>query len=754
MQPSNLDGPRLPPEESPAADLPTAVPVTAEVVGRDRRPLRPTVLDPKPDPIALLAAFRKRWRVAVVGASVLAAAAGAAAYTLVPEPDYTSRALIHIAEKRPRDLYETRESNVSYSIYQSTQVALIRSQKVLAAALTHPGLADLPALQGLREPVAWLRQRLAVDFGGSEIMTISVTGEDPDLVAALVRAVTDTYLGQIVEKEGEERRERLDRLKELFQRYQEELRQDRQRYRELASTIGTGNAKSSAFRQQAAAEQLGEARRELVRLQSDLRLARAKLNVLERKEQGQPQAPEPEAPSESLDPLVELDPSVEEARSRLDRSRDRLAWARRVARQQAADPAVQHLEQEVRLQEKYLEGRREAVRVQLERERTGGLAIASESDAAQLQQQVAIFQEQEEMLRTEIDAIAEDMKTFDVKAMDLNWLEDEIKLRSEVARTVGAEVEAMRVELEAPPRIRLIETATAASLTDPMKKLKACGMAVIGTFGVFVLGVSFLELRSLRVDAAEEVGQGLGIQLLGCLPKLPPRRGRFATIQTAMLTESVDSIRAILIHAARVGALRTLMVTSAREGEGKSSLASQLGASLARSGRKTLLIDCDLRRPTLHRLQQTFDSPGLCELLLGEARLDQVIHPTRSEGLSLIPAGRMSLAAIDALAREDLRGVFATLREQFDFIVVDTAPAGVVADPLLIGQHVDAVLLSVLRNVTRLPALYAVYERYRSFGIRVLGAVVSGVPQSSPQYSYYRTRPSLDPPPAGAMPRP
>src|SRR5207244_6612170 len=96
--------------------------------------------------------------------------------------------------------------------------------------------------------------------------------------------------------------------------------------------------------------------------------------------------------------------------------------------------------------------------------------------------------------------------------------------------------------------------------------------------------------------------------------------------------------RTMILHAARAEGLRTVMITSAVSGEGKTSLSCHLACSLARAGRKTLLLDCDLRNPAAHRLFEAPAEPGLCEVLRGEVPLAEVIRAKQATHLSLIPA--------------------------------------------------------------------------------------------------------------------
>jgi polysaccharide biosynthesis transport protein len=168
------------------------------------------------------------------------------------------------------------------------------------------------------------------------------------------------------------------------------------------------------------------------------------------------------------------------------------------------------------------------------------------------------------------------------------------------------------------------------------------------------------------------------------------------------------------------------MVTSATSGEGKTSLSSHLASSLARAGHRTLLVDGDLRSPAIHALFGLPLTPGFCEVLRGEVSLEQAIQATPARGLELMTAGQWNGDALQALAQGDTRDIFARLKENYDYVIFDSSPVLAIADALMIGRHVDGVLISILRDVSRVPTVYAAYQRLSMLGIRTLGAVVNG----------------------------
>jgi capsular exopolysaccharide synthesis family protein len=183
----------------------------------------------------------------------------------------------------------------------------------------------------------------------------------------------------------------------------------------------------------------------------------------------------------------------------------------------------------------------------------------------------------------------------------------------------------------------------------------------------------------------------------------------------------------MLVHEAKTGNLRVLMVTSALGGEGKTSLSCHLATSLARAGFRTVIVDADLRNPSVAGVFDISNDGGLAALLRGECDVDAALLPTPHADLAVVPAGDCDDAAIRGLNRGHLHDLLEELKRRFDFVVVDTAPVLPVADTLSIAPYVDAVVLSTLRDVSRLPKVFAAYQKLGLLGVRILGAVVTGI---------------------------
>jgi capsular exopolysaccharide synthesis family protein len=270
------------------------------------------------------------------------------------------------------------------------------------------------------------------------------------------------------------------------------------------------------------------------------------------------------------------------------------------------------------------------------------------------------------------------------------------------------------------------EETLAGQQKNVERRLQLAGLGGAGCGALLVLTVAWRERRLRRIASSSDVASGLGLPVVGSIPS-----GRHRVLKVedldrqGRISEAVDTLRTVLLNDSVKGP-RLVLITSAIDGEGKSTLAVQLAASLARAWRKTLLLDADLRKPEVHTLFQTPLEPGLSEVLRSEAEAAEVIQPTGLSRLWMMPAGHWDAHAIQALAQHGAGRLFDPLKEQFDIIVLDACPVLPVADVLLLGNHVDSVLLAVRSGVSRLPVVQAAQQRLASVGAPLRGAVLLG----------------------------
>ena len=585
------------PEEVPRA-------ISASGVGT-RRAAAATELSPT----SILRALRRRQTLALGVALLAVAISGPAAWFLVPVAKYKTQARLQLAAQPPKVLFRTVETDTSgedYRRYQNTQLTLVKSQLVLNAALADKAVAKYAMIRDKIDPITWLQENLKVDFvSASEVMEISLSGDDPAEIAGIVNAVKKAYMDEVVNVDTKRRADRYAMLGRIKDKYSETLKERRDRLRKNAEAVGSDDRDTLALRQQYAREHVAGLRRELAEIQSRKRRAEAQL-----KTRSQPQENPVEPVREAdINQWIDQNPIIAQLETQLTNQESQLNAHKTLLGASArggggGDPALKHLRDSVAATQKLLKSKRAelrpiAIRQLRDQNRSQQVTVGHEDE-----QDLAVLVELEERLSAEIKASTDATGALNVKTLDLSALQEEVAQLQGTAGQVATEVETLNVELQAPPRIRTIEDAVPPLTRDQKKRFAMIGLIIFGSFFGGLFGVAFLELQTQKVDSADDVPAELGLQVVGTLPIMRSRtvrRGQGTRRQTPkdrywhnVLLESIDATRTMLVHAARTESHRVVMITSAVGGEGKTSLSSHLATSLARSGLRTLL---DRRRP-------------------------------------------------------------------------------------------------------------------------------------------------------------
>jgi capsular exopolysaccharide synthesis family protein len=714
--PSNPPPPHLPPVHG-RADLPPPVGGPAAA---------PPALVAGPDMGGLLRALGRRWILAVVIGLPLAALAGAAAWYLLA-PRYTAVALIRVLYD-PDSTFDNRATGSTYfTSLQRSQIGQIRSRPVLTEALKRDEVRRL-GLENRYPDAAALAARIEDDLKfetqeGNELITVLMSADDPGEAVTLLRAVTRTYMDTNVYNEKENRKKRVADLSTILTEKDQGLVKKRNRLSAMEQTLGTDRQeKLDALR-----AELADARRRREALQLESEKNRAILEA----ENVQTRLPDVAAARDALMRKAEdQDAEAHTFRLRLKRYQDVIKEYERSPRS-PEPPTIVYARDKVEELKKGLDERRKELRAQID----AGMAGASENLQAIIERrklegaQAALTQHIGRM-DAEIEKLVEKVNNFKQKTADMDGLDAEIKTEEGVIAGLRERLEKQRVELQAPDRISLYQEAELQK-KDTKKQLMGAAVAPIAVLFVVCMALALGEHRKRKIHHVGEVARGLGIRVVGAVPHLPNLEQKLIgptgepELEGHPALESIDALRTLLLREGGANPVRVVLVTSAAAGEGKTTLASHLASSLARAGRKTLLIDGDLRSPAVHQLFELPMQPGFSEVLLAEVESPDAVQPTTIDGLSVMPAGQWDRTVLQALARDGLEGVFEKLRHEFDFLVIDSHPVLAAADSLLLAQKADAVILSVLRQVSQLPRVWAASQRLTSLGVRVLGAVVN-----------------------------
>ena len=198
----------------------------------------------------------------------------------------------------------------------------------------------------------------------------------------------------------------------------------------------------------------------------------------------------------------------------------------------------------------------------------------------------------------------------------------------------------------------------------------------------------------------------------------------FRTIKTNIKYSSADKHK------------KVLLVTSTEAGEGKSTISANLALSLSQDNKKVIIIDGDLRKPSVHKQFRISGSVGLTEVLIGEQSLDSVKYKINPY-LYAIVSGHIPPNPAELLASEEMEKVIEKLREEYDYVIIDTNPIGLVADAQILSSKVDGVILVARYEKTKKENLLSCKKMIDQVGGNTIGVVLNGIDEKKGKYYYY-----------------
>lgn len=182
--------------------------------------------------------------------------------------------------------------------------------------------------------------------------------------------------------------------------------------------------------------------------------------------------------------------------------------------------------------------------------------------------------------------------------------------------------------------------------------------------------------------------------------------------------------------------LRTLVVTSPAPNEGKSTTIANLAVTMAQSGRRTVLMDCDLRRPSLHEVFRVSNDAGLTTMIL-DAEQEPLLQETGVDNLWLLPSGPQPPNPADLLGSRQVDRVIERLADRADIVLIDAPPVIGVTDAVLLGAKVDGVLLVISAGETRRDHAERAKELLETANVRIIGATLTNAPRETTIDGYY-----------------
>lgn len=709
---------------NPLSSIPTIGPPSGLPQGPGGNRFRPI------DPLRLLR--QHALLLCVTGVVGLALGVGTYFLLLQVSPKYESAAMLEVNVARP-SAYEgpaeqrAREEQLRLAI--NDQMAAIKGENTLNTVLEMPRVQQTRWFQSFDGDLVAARQALANEVleayrrrDTSYIHLAATTGQEED-ARPIVRAVVDAYLAQRQVQSNRDWSE----LREVWQR------QLREKTNEITRLQ---NAKDDFQRSTGISTEAGGKHpivTEYERMAEDLDTLGTEAGFLESTVTNLQEAIRTGNFEPSADEVseIEMRPAVAERDQRMRRIEEMLL----AARGQFPDNHRHIRELEAQL-DAVREAREQTFEEQSRQYLQGKLAAASKrlsstrSVISQKQQALA------ELRRQKLD-LSQQINEYRAIERDLVAAKD---VRDELQQKLSnQEVAASRPD--AVP-IRLRQSPTRAELVFPKLPIVVPGVVVLA-LGL-VSGLVFVrELLDKRIKSPTDVKAMTSGELLGTLPSVLDDPSGCREIErcvierpAGLMAEAYRQLRTAVLSKMDRRGYKTLMLVTCQPGGGGSTVSHNLAASLARSDRRVLLIDANLRRPRQHHLFGCDGERGLVQVLRGQCTAEEVVHKVRGMSLSILPAGDTRNVAPEMFEQQAVRSMLSGLETQYDAILIDASPALITSEAQSLAKQVDALAVVAAAGRDHAGMVDRVLRELDAHRADVIGVVLNSVRAAAG--GYYR----------------
>ncbi|HEY1662225.1 MAG TPA: polysaccharide biosynthesis tyrosine autokinase [Verrucomicrobiae bacterium] len=319
------------------------------------------------------------------------------------------------------------------------------------------------------------------------------------------------------------------------------------------------------------------------------------------------------------------------------------------------------------------------------------------------------------------------------------YWEEKRKLESmeEFHKLVGAKIDSEKLDLDAPKSqmVQLVNSAVPGK--DPVKPNKALNIILGLVIGLIVgIGLAFfIEYLDTSVKTIDDVERALQAPVLGVIPQ-----NVGYLIDEGVESQHAEAYRVLrtnLLFSRKDDKLNTIVVVSAGAGEGKSTTALNLATVFAQAGQRVLIVDSDLRRPTLHKLLHVSNASGVTNYLLKQNAIEEVIQRTSVPTLDVMASGKLPSSSMNILGSAQMKEMIAELKHRYDYVFFDSPPIMGVSDAAVLASEVDMVVQVIQYRRYPQPMNIRAKQMIEKVGGNLIGIVLNNINMSQDESYYY-----------------
>ena len=632
-------------------------------------------------------------------------------------PIYRATTLLQIERRSATivNIEDVYREEAPWLRFNETQSKLLGSRRICEKALSRIELSAVERYKNVPDLATAIQTRLFIEpIEDSFLVNVSYEDEDPALAAAIVNAVTDSYVEDTIFHRRELSEEAEQKIKKQLPILREKLQESEkalQDFKDENNTAALDKQQQDIFTRLAAQRtRLDDAKEQRIRLEAALTSVRRASDGL---------GSLLSVPEIAQDSTVI---SYLQAKSELEREKAHLLQSLK-----DGHPQVDALNKEVEKLDKQIQQRAEAI---------------AESIECQYQEKKYL----EESVSASIAVIEKEAEKLDRISNRYQYLSGQV----EANRKFYEEFLQRQKELESSPNIdvgtvRIVDRAKAPKLPVRPKKMQNILIALLLSL---IGGIAFsllLEHLDDTLKTNEEAEKFLSLPVLGVVPFIRGKHGQTDRVELtahreprASFTEAYRAIRTSLTFSTTDQAPKVYLVTSAGEKEGKTITASSLGIVTAHQGKKVLLIDSDLRKPRIHSVFGIDNSLGLTNYLAGMSDVDAIIHKTEVDNLDVIVSGPISPNPCELLGGRRMQDLITAVKERYDVIFMDSPPVVPVSDARVLAPMVDNVIQVAWTGRVSRKVIMMGKQLLSGVGAKMVGLVLNRVGRrGAGRYYYY-----------------
>lgn len=636
---------------------------------------------------------------------------------------------------------------------------VIKSPKVIGAAVISGQLNDLRTLKGLNHDsaVSRINSMLSVRTLSAAVLEISCTGQDPSDIRKIADAVAAEYL-KLQQASYEDASVHLQKL---LSEALDEIHEDLKRA-EAAHTEFRRNSKLSVTGENLHAQREADIQQKLSGLELEIAQLRSQLSAIE----------EAMANGGSREAILLL---VEKQSAGTNTTKTQVAAVENTSEsaRTMAEALFPLLKEEALLAADFGADhpRLKSVRLQIEMTRkhlqelagmdplpvVPGEEVKPPEDILtvylqSLRQELQIYEKQQTDLRAMAQREEDLARSLAQEMVDDRNKQAEIDRLSKLFEGVTLQINELKVNAGmGGVMATVLAPAQDGTLAYPILESFLGLGGFLGAFVGLVIGY-LVEMADRSFRKPEDIIREFGVPIMGHVPfikesrlKSVPKDAAFdRTAITVHLprsrpAEAYRAVRTAVCFSPAGSDHRLIQVTSPAAGDGKSTLALNLAISMAQSGKKTILVESDFRRPKVHRLTDVSNDVGFVDVLRGDVELDDAIQTTSVKDFFVLPCGSRPNNPSELLSRPEYEQLLLVLREKFDVVIIDTPPVLAVTDPCSVAPRVDAVIVCMRLSRHTRELGRRTLEQLRDVGGRIVGVVINGVDERDTYgYGNYR----------------